>query len=122
MSSKPPLGSGLRSLCAAELGIVDPIPAKVVFTGRCIKCRLELAASYDGTVGMQAFIRKLPERHRHTCTVVSSDVDVFYFLALASPNIVNDIEVLEGSTQVVSEIDAVSRVVACCSPVGGVSL
>ena len=33
MSSEPPLGSGLVSLCAAEFGAdAVPVPAKVVFT------------------------------------------------------------------------------------------
>ena len=45
-------------------------------------------------------------------THVSPDVDVFH----------SDVEILEVSAEVVSQIDAVSRVVACCSPVGGVSL
>ena len=53
---------------------------------------------------------------------VSTDVDEIHFLALAFANIVKDVEVLEVSTEVVSEIDAVSRVAACCSPVSGVSL
>ena len=48
----------------------------------------------------------------HVRTHVSPDVDVFH----------SDVEILEVSTEVVSEIDAVSRVAACCSPVGGVSL
>ena len=55
-------------------------------------------------------------------THVSPDVDVFYFLALAVSKEINDVEILEVSTEVVSEIDAVGRVAACCSPVGGVSL
>ena len=56
-------------------------------------------------------------------THVSSDVDVFHFLALAVSKEINDVEIiLEVSAEVVSEIDAVGRVVACCSPVGGVSL
>ena len=50
------------------------------------------------------------------------DVDVVHFLALASPNRINDFEVLEVSTEVVSEIDAVGRIAACCSPVGRASL
>ena len=53
---------------------------------------------------------------------VAADVDVFHFLALSSPKIIHDVEVLEGATDVVSEIDAMSRVAACCSPVGGVIL
>ena len=50
------------------------------------------------------------------------DVDVFHFLALAFSNEIKDVKVLEISTELVSEIDAVGWVAACCSPVGGVSL
>ena len=53
---------------------------------------------------------------------VPADVDEIHFLARASSNIIKDVEVLEVSAEVVSKIDAVSRVAACCSPVGGVSL
>ena len=70
---------------------------------------------------MQALITKLPKRDRQILAYVSPDVDVFHFLALASPNIINDFEVLEVSTEVVSEIDAVGRIAACCSPVGRAS-
>ena len=71
---------------------------------------------------MQALITKLPKRDRQILAYVSPDVDVFHFLALASPNIINDFEVLEVSTEVVSEIDAVGQIAACCSPVGRASL
>ena len=67
-------------------------------------------------------MKVLPERHRQILAQVSPGVDVFHSLALASRNIIDDVEVLEISTQVVSEIDAVGRIAACCSPVGGVSL
>ena len=53
---------------------------------------------------------------------VSPDVDEIHFLALAFTNEIKDVEVLEVSAEVVSEIDAVGRVAACCSPVGGVRL
>ena len=64
----------------------------------------------------------LPERRRQIRTHVSPDVDVFHFLALAFSNEIKDVKVLEISTELVSEIDAVGWVAACCSPVGGVSL
>ena len=53
---------------------------------------------------------------------VSADVDEIHFLARAFTNEIKDVEVLEVSAEVVSEIDAVSGVAACCSPVGGVRL
>ena len=53
---------------------------------------------------------------------VSPDVDEIHFLVRASTNEIKDVEVLEVSAEVVSEIDAVGRVAACCSSVGGVRL
>ena len=67
-------------------------------------------------------VSNLPERYRLMDADVAADVDVFYFLAFSSPKIIHDVEILEGTTDVVSEIDSVSRVAACCSPVGGVIL
>ena len=64
----------------------------------------------------------LPERRRQIRTHVSLDVVVFHFLALAFSNEIKDVKVLEISTEVISEVDAVGRVAACGSPVGGVSL
>ena len=122
MSSKPPLGSGLGILCAAKLWVVDTIPTKIIFTWhRTTLYHLNLTVSVP-TVSMQAFMKKLPERYRQILAHVSPDVDVFHSLALAWPNIINDVKVLEISTEVVSKIDAVGRIAACCSPVGGVSL
>ena len=123
MSSKPPLGSGLGIRCAAKLWVVATIPTKIIFTSHSTNpCRFKLTVSVDWTVSVQAFMKVLPERHRQILAHVSPGVDVFHSLALASPNIIDDVEVLEISTQVVSEIDAVGRIAACCSPVGGVSL
>ena len=122
MSSKPPLGSGLGILCAAKLWVVETIPTKIIFTWhRTTLYHLNLTVSVP-TVSMQALTKKLPERYRQILAHVSPDVDVFHSLAPAWPNIINDVEVLEVSAEVVSEIDAVSRVAACCSPVGGVCL
>jgi len=45
-------------------------------------------------------------------TEVSTDVDVFHFLALASPKEIDDVEVLEASTDIVFVIDAMCRVAA----------
>ena len=55
-------------------------------------------------------------------THVFPGVDVFHFLELVVSKEINDVEILEVSAEVVSEIDAVGRVAACCSPVGGVTL
>ena len=71
---------------------------------------------------MQVLISRLPEGYSDMHAYMSSDVDVLHFLALASTKVINDVEVLEVSTDVVSEIHAVNRVAARCSPVGGMSL
>jgi len=54
--------------------------------------------------------------------LMSSDVDVVNLLARASTHKIKDVKVFEVAAEVVSEIDAEGRVVACCSPVGRVSL
>jgi len=64
----------------------------------------------------------LPERYSKMNACVSADVDVFHFLALLNSEIIYNVEVLEVTADVVSEIDAIFRVAACCSPMGGVSL
>ena len=64
----------------------------------------------------------LPERRRQIRTHVFPGVVVFHFLALAFSNEIKDVKVLEISKEVISEVDAVGWVAACCSPVGGVSL
>ena len=53
---------------------------------------------------------------------VPSDVDVFHFLALTTPDIVDDVKVLEVATDVVCEIDSMGWVAARCSPVCGMTL
>ena len=64
----------------------------------------------------------LPERYSDMDAEVSADVDVFHFLALVSAKEIDDVEVLETSTDVVFVIDAMCRVAASCSPLGGVTL
>ena len=122
MSSKPPLGSGMGILCAAKLWVVVMIPTKIIFFWHGTTLyHLNLTDSVP-TVSMQAFMKRLPEWYRKILAYVSPNVDVFHSLALAWPNIINDVKVLEISTEVVSKIDAMGRIAACCSPVGGVSL
>ena len=125
MSSKPPLGSRVGTLCAAELGVDGPICAKVVLIRNRTSPRgLIVTAGVHATVNVQRnsmLSWKLPEMCREMEAQVSPDVDQVYFLARAS-NEIKDVEVLEVSTDVVSEIDAAGRVAACCSPVGRVVL
>ena len=123
MSSKPPLGSGLGIFCAAKLWVEGTIPTKIIFiTHSTSPCRFKLTVSVEWTVNMQASTKRLPERHRQILAHVSTDVDVFHFIALGCPNIIKDVKVFEVSAGVVSEIDAVGRIAACYSPEGRVSL
>ena len=71
---------------------------------------------------MQVLISRLPESYCQAHAFVSSDVNIFHFLALVPAKVIDDVKVLEVTTNVVSEVHAVSRVAARCSPVGGMSL
>ena len=64
----------------------------------------------------------LPKRYRLVDPDVSVGVDVFTFFAFVATNVIHNVEVFKASTNVISEIDAVGRVAACCSPVSGVTL
>ena len=123
MSSKPPLGGRVGTLCTAELGVDVPIVAKVVLTGDRTSPRgLKVTAGARVTVNVQSpYIVLLPERCREMETLISPDVDVVNLLARASTHKIKDVEVFEVAAEVVSEIDAKGRVAACCSPVGRVS-
>ena len=67
-------------------------------------------------------VSSLPETCREMDVNVSTDVDVFRFFALLVTKEINNVEVLEVSTDVISEIDAMGGVTACCSPVSGMTL
>ena len=64
----------------------------------------------------------LPKRYLQVRAIVPSDIHIVYPLTLASTKEIDDVEVFEVSTEVVSVIDAVGRVAACCSPISGVNL
>ena len=49
----------------------------------------------------EPLVKILPETNRGMHGHVSSNVDVFHFLALVCTDEINDIEVLEGSTDVI---------------------
>ena len=123
MSSKPPLGGRVGTLCTAELGVDEPIVAKIVLTGdRTSLCGLKVTAGAHATVNVQRpFIVLLPERCREMEAPISPDVDVVNLLARANTHKIKDVKVFEVAAEVVSEIDAEGRVAACCSPVGRVS-
>ena len=58
-----------------------------------------------------------PEWNCNMYSYVPPNVDVFHFLAYSSPKEVDDIEVFEGATDVVSEIDTINGIAARRSPV-----
>ena len=122
MSSKPPLSSRVVCLCAAELGIKCTIIAKVVFTWYRSNSWVELARTGRAVSTQHQNILCLPKRYCKVRAIVPSDIHIFYPLTLATTKEIDDVEVFEVSTEVVSEIDAMGRVAACCSPVGGVDL
>ena len=122
MSSKPPLSSRVVCLCATELGINGRIEAKVVFSRyRSILCG-ELARIGRAVMMQHVSVLYLPKGYQKVRAIVPSDIHIFYPLTFGNTKEIDDVEVFEVSTEVVSEIDAVGRVAACCSPVGGVSL
>ena len=71
---------------------------------------------------MQQIFSPLPESCGEIDANVSSDVDVLHFLARMASNVIHNVKVLEVSTDVIFEIDAVCWVTACGSPVSGVTL
>ena len=123
MSSKPPLGGRVGTLCASELGVDEPIVAKVVLTENRTSLRgLKVTAGAQATVNVKIpCIVLLPERCREMESSISPDVDVVNLLARANTHKIKDVEVFEIAAEVVSEIDAKGRVAACYSPVGRVS-
>jgi len=65
MSSKPPLGGRVGTLCAAELGVDDIIGAKVVLTGDRTSLRgLKVTPGAQATVSVNSIYvdpaRKVP--------------------------------------------------------------
>ena len=112
MSSKPPLSSRAVFLCAAELGINAFIEAN-----GCV----ELAENQTA-VSMQTHLQVRPKRCCKVRAIVPSDIHIVYPLTLAMTLEIDDVKVFEVSTEVVCKIDAMGRVAACCSPVGGVDL
>ena len=110
----------MGTLCTAELGVDNPIVAKLVFLGHCASPRgLKVTAGAQATVNVQSpcFV-PLPERCAEMEAPISPDVDVVNLLARGITHKIKDVEVLEVAAKVVSEIDAEGRVAASCSPVG----
>lgn len=67
-------------------------------------------------------VRNLPKASGEINAHVSADVDEFHLLTLADSKVIHNVEVLEVPTNVISEIDAIFREAARCSPFCGVTL
>ena len=122
MSSKPPLCCWLIILRAAELRVGFPIQAKIIFGINRARRWIELTASMR-TIDVQApYPLFLPETCCLVHSLVISDADKLYLLTLASSNVIDNVEIFEVSSNVISKIHTLGWVTACCSPVSGVTL
>lgn len=121
MTSKPPLRGRLPIFSAAEIGVTWRMGTEIVFARHRAGCWIKLTTSVR-TVNMEEATSALPETRCEVDPNVSTDINVFHFSALPASKVINNVEVLEVSTKVISVIDVVSWVTACCSPVSGVSL
>ena len=121
MTSKPPLCCWLIVLGAAELRVERPIMAKIIFARNRASSWIELTATIPTIDVRTPWSSALPETSCNVHSIVSSDVDKLYFLTIASTKIDN-IEVLEVSSNVISKIHTVGWETACCSPVSRVTL
>ena len=122
MTSKPPLCCWLIILGAAELRVGRPVMTKIIFGRNRARRWIKLTTS-SHTIDMQAiWSSPLPESCCKVHSVVSSDVDKLYFLTLPRSNVIDNVEILEVSSNIISKIHTVGWVTACCSPVSGVTL
>ena len=83
---------------------------------------IELTASIR-TIDVQAphpFF--LPETCCLVHSLVSSDADKLYLLTLPRSNVIDNVEIFEVSSNVISKIHTVGWETACCSPVSRVTL
>ena len=55
-------------------------------------------------------------------TLVTSDADKLYLLTSPRSNVIDNVEIFEVSSDVISKIHTMGWVTACCSPVSGVTL
>ena len=99
-----------------------PVCTKIIFAPSRARRWIELTAT-TRTIDVQAPCPIfLPETSCTVHSIVSSDVDELYLLTLARSNEIDNIEVLEVSSNVISKIHAEGWETACCSPVSGVTL
>ena len=122
MTSKPPLCCWLIILGAAEFRVGRPIKAETIFARNRTRRWIELTASMR-TIDVQAPCPIcLPEPCRLVHSLVISDADKLYLLTLAISNVIDNVEIFEVASNVISKIHTVGWVTACCSPVSGVTL
>ena len=83
---------------------------------------IELTASMR-TIDVQApHPSFLPETCCLVHSLVISDADKLYLLTQATSSVIDNVEIFEVSSNVISKIHTVGWVTACCSPVSGVTL
>ena len=122
MSSKPPLCCWLIILGAAELRVGMPVTTKIVFGTNRARRWIELTAT-TRTIDVQApYPIFLPETCCLVHSLVSSDADKLYLLTLPRSNVIDNVEIFEVSSNVISKIHTVGWETACCSPVSRVTL
>ena len=94
MTSEPPLGGSIRAFCASKLSFDVIIMAKVVFFIRRASLCIKLTGIIGGwAVSMEeALVKTLPEANRDVHARVSTNIDVFHFLALVYSNKINDVD------------------------------
>ena len=122
MSSKPPLCCWLIILGAAELRVGSPMEAKIIFAMNRARRWIEITTSRR-TINVQApHPLFLPETCCLVHSLVSSGADKLHLLTLAISNVIDNVEIFEVSSNVISKIHTVGWETACWSPVSRVTL
>ena len=99
-----------------------PVTTKIVFGTNRARRWIELTAT-TRTIDVQApYPIFLPETCCLVHSLVSSDADKLYLLTLPRSNVIDNVEIFEVSSNVISKIHTVGWETACCSPVSGVTL
>ena len=124
MTSKPPLCCWLIILGATELRVGIPVKTKIIFARNRARRRIKLTTS-SRTFDVQAPCPSaLPETSCKVHSNVPSDVDKLYFLTLprCTTTVSDNVEIFEVSSNIISKVHTVGWVIACCSPVSGMTL
>ena len=107
-------------MCIRDSGM--PVTTKIIFGMNRARSWIELTTSML-TIDVQApYPLSLPELCCLVHSLVFSDADKLYLLTLACSKVIDNVEIFEVSSDVISKIHTVGWVTACCSPVSGVTL